>query len=55
MLIGYARGERKAKKFIADHESGKYTMSELAEDYGVSRATVYRTIKRDQEQKEESR
>lgn len=40
--------ERKAKKLVDDAESGKYTIAELADDYGVSRATIYRTLKRNQ-------
>lgn len=39
---------RQSKKLVDDHGSGKYTVAELAEDYGVSRATVYRTVQRSQ-------
>lgn len=38
--------ERQTKKLVEEHASGKYTVAELAEDFGVSRATVYRTLKR---------
>ena len=29
---------------VRDHESGEYTVAQLVEAYGVSRATVYRII-----------
>lgn len=38
--------DRQAKKLVDDHASGKYTVGELAEDYSVSRATIYRTLRR---------
>lgn len=38
--------DRRSKKLAADFESGKFTVAELAEDFGVSRATVYRTLQR---------
>lgn len=41
--------DRRAKKLKDDFESGDYTLAELAEDYRVSRATIYRTLKRNQE------
>ncbi len=37
---------RRAEKLREDFDSGEYTMVELARDYGVSRATIYRTLKR---------
>lgn len=40
--------DRQTKKLVDDHDSGKYTVAELAEDYGVSRATIYRTLQRAQ-------
>lgn len=36
----------KAAPLREDHDSGQYAGSELAEVYGISRATVYRTIRR---------
>ena len=38
--------ERRTKKLLRDYEAGTATVGQLAEDYNVSRATVYRTIKR---------
>ena len=38
--------ERRTKKLLQEHESGTATVAQLAEDYNVSRATVYRTINR---------
>lgn len=38
--------ERRAKKLLDDFEAGTATIAQLADDYGVSRATIYRTIKR---------
>lgn len=40
--------DRRAEKLLDDYRSGKYTVAELAEDFGVSRATIYRTLKRAQ-------
>lgn len=37
---------RQEAKLLDDHESSRYTVAELAEDYGVSRATVYRSLDR---------
>ncbi|WP_255409950.1 MULTISPECIES: recombinase family protein [Cryobacterium] len=38
--------DRRAKELRDDFDSGDYTLAELAEDYRVSRATIYRTLKR---------
>ncbi|MEK4242795.1 recombinase family protein [Janibacter sp. FSL W8-0316] len=38
--------ERRTKKLLQDYEAGTATVGQLAEDYNVSRATVYRTLKR---------
>jgi DNA invertase Pin-like site-specific DNA recombinase len=35
-----------AKHLLELHDSGNYTQAELAEVFGVGRATVYRTIER---------
>lgn len=42
-------------KILAEYEGGESTPGDLAEDYGVDRATVYRTIKRAKAQGEGSR
>lgn len=42
--------ERQTKKLVEDHDSGKYTIAEMAQDFSVSRATIYRTLKRAEEQ-----
>ena len=47
--------ERRTKKLLQDYEAGTATVGQLAEDYNVSRATVYRTIKRAKAQGEDSR
>ena len=36
--------QRRTKKLLEDYEAGTATVGQLAEDYNVSRATVYRTI-----------
>lgn len=38
--------ERRTKKLLEEYEAGDATVAQLAEDYAVSRATVYRTIQR---------
>lgn len=38
--------ERRTKKLLEEYETGSATVAQLAEDYAVSRATIYRTIKR---------
>lgn len=38
--------ERRTKKLLQEYEAGTATVAQLAEDYAVSRATVYRTLKR---------
>lgn len=38
--------ERQHRKVLAEYESGEVSPGELAEDYGVDRATIYRTIDR---------
>ncbi|EKA60396.1 site-specific DNA recombinase/resolvase [Janibacter hoylei PVAS-1] len=38
--------ERRTKKLLEEYEAGDATVAQLAEDYAVSRATVYRTVKR---------
>lgn len=45
---------RQHRKVLAEYESGAVTPGELAEDYGVDRATIYRTIKRAQVMRETS-
>lgn len=45
--------KRQHLKVLAEYESGGFSVGELAEDYGVNRATIYRTIKRGQEMKAE--
>ena len=37
---------RRAQKLRDDYDAGTSTIAELAEDYGVSRATIYRSSKR---------
>ncbi|QHN30796.1 recombinase family protein [Gordonia amarae] len=56
MAVAKARGRLKGKqpklsiarekRLVADFHSGEYTVAELADDYGVSRATVYRAVQR---------
>lgn len=46
--------QRRTKKLLEDYEAGTATVGQLAEDYNVSRATVYRTIKRAKAQGEGS-
>lgn len=56
MAVAKARGRLKGKqpklsvarekRLVADFRSGEYTVAELADDYGVSRATVYRAVQR---------
>lgn len=43
---------RQHRKVLAEYESGGVTVGELAEDYGVDRATIYRTIQRAKTMKE---
>lgn len=38
--------KRQHLKVLAEYESGEVTVGELAEDYGVNRATIYRTVAR---------
>jgi len=38
--------DRRAAKLRAEHDLGTSTIADLAQDYGISRATVYRTLKR---------
>jgi len=40
---------KRAERLLEDHDSGTYTSTELAELYGISRATVYRTVQRQQQ------
>ena len=47
--------KRQHLKVLEEFESGDVTVGDLAEDYGVDRATVYRTIKRAKAQGEGSR
>lgn len=37
---------KRAEHLVRDHRSGDYTIAELSEAYGISRATVYRIIAR---------
>ncbi len=56
MAVAKARGRLRGKqpklstarekRLVADFHSGEYTVAELADDYGVSRATVYRAVQR---------
>mgnify|MGYP001029976590 CR=1 FL=1 len=46
--------ERRTAKLRQEYEAGTATVAQLAEDYGVARATVYRTIKRAKAQEEGS-
>lgn len=39
---------KRAARLLEDHDSGTYTSAELAELYEISRATVYRTVRRQQ-------
>jgi DNA invertase Pin-like site-specific DNA recombinase len=38
--------ERRQRELMRMHESGEYSISDLAEVFGVSRPTVYRTLER---------
>lgn len=38
--------DRRTRKLLQEYEAGTATVAQLAEDYAVSRATVYRTIQR---------
>ena len=38
--------ERQRKGFVADHESGQWSMTELCERYGISRPTGYELLRR---------
>lgn len=44
--------KRQHLKVLAEYESGEVTPGELAENYGVDRATIYRTINRAKAMKE---
>ncbi|MDN5746187.1 MAG: recombinase family protein [Nocardioidaceae bacterium] len=46
--------ERRTKKLLQEYEAGTSTVAQLADDYAISRATVYRTIKRARAQEEGS-
>lgn len=46
--------ERRTSKLLEEYEAGTATVAQLAEDYAVSRATVYRTLKRAKAQMEGS-
>ena len=46
--------ERQHRKVLAEYESGQVAPGELAEDYGVDRATIYRTIQRAKKMREGS-
>lgn len=47
--------ERRTKKLLQEYEAGTATVAQLAEDYAVSRATVYRTIQRAKTMKNEEK
>ena len=38
--------ERQRRGFVADHESGQWSMTELCERYGISRPTGYELLRR---------
>ena len=38
--------ERQRKGFVADHESGQWSMTELCERYGISRPTGHELLRR---------
>ncbi len=40
--------EKQQKELLKMHETGDHSISDLAEIFSVSRATVYRTLQRDQ-------
>ncbi|WP_433955101.1 recombinase family protein [Janibacter indicus] len=44
--------ERRTKKLLQEYEAGMSTVAQLADDYAVSRATIYRTIQRAKAEKE---
>lgn len=46
--------ERQHRKLLAEYEAGEVSVGDLAEDYSVDRATIYRTIKRARAMKEGS-
>lgn len=46
--------ERRMQRLLSDYEAGTATIAQLADDYGISRATVYRTIQRARAQREAS-
>lgn len=46
--------QRQHMKVLTEYESGTTTPGELAEDYGVDRATIYRTIDRAKKMREGS-
>ena len=41
-------------ELLEEFEAGDVTLRDLAEDYGVDRATIYRTVNRAKKMKEES-
>lgn len=45
--------KRQHLKVLEEFESGNVTVRDLAEDYGVDRATIYRTVNRAKKMKEE--
>lgn len=47
--------KRQHLKVLEEFEAGSVTVRDLAEDYGVDRATIYRTINRARQMREESR
>lgn len=38
--------ERRTKKLLQEYEAGTATVAQLADDYAVSRATIFRTVNR---------
>lgn len=44
--------KRQHLKVLQEYESGEVTVGDLAEDYGVDRATIYRTVNRAKMMKE---
>lgn len=38
--------ERRTAKLLQEYEAGTATVAQLADDYGVSRATIYRTVQK---------
>ncbi|MCW4601511.1 recombinase family protein [Janibacter hoylei] len=46
--------ERRTRKLLEEYEAGTVTVAQLADDYAISRATVYRTIQRARTRQEDT-